>query len=240
MPEQWKIAKIIPTHKKGAKDNVENYRPISNLCAISKIYEKLILGHLWDLANSENIDLTGENQHGFKKEKSTVSAALHLQSTISRALDNNNYYALASLDLSSAFDIVNRELLYERLKIFGIPDDARQLIENWLEGRLFYVECTGHNSTIHEDNSGTIQGSVLGPVLFCLFIRPIFEIVELIAYADDNYMGEESKNLEEAIQNVKEKTETVIRWMTASGLKTNEAKTEICIFHRNILYGTIQ
>ena len=72
VPEQWKIAKIIPTHKKGTKDNVENYRPISNLCAISKVNEKLILGHLWELADAENIDLTGENQHGFKKDKSTM------------------------------------------------------------------------------------------------------------------------------------------------------------------------
>ena len=72
VPEQWKIAKVIPTHKKGTKDNVENYRPISNLCAMSKIYEKLILGHLWELADSENIDLTAKNQHGFKKERSTV------------------------------------------------------------------------------------------------------------------------------------------------------------------------
>ena len=76
VPDQWKIAKIIPTHKKGAKDNIENYRPISNLCAISKIYEKLILGHLWELADSENIDLTGENQHGFKETEAPYRSVI--------------------------------------------------------------------------------------------------------------------------------------------------------------------
>ena len=95
VPAQWKIAKIIPTHKKGTKDNVTNYRPISNLCAISKIYEKLILGQLWKIADENNVDLTGEKQHGFKKDKSTVTAALHLQSVISRALDSNNFYILS-------------------------------------------------------------------------------------------------------------------------------------------------
>ena len=90
-------------------------------------------------------------------------------------LDNNNYYILSSLDHSSAFDIINRQLLFKRLEIFGLPEDVRSLIENWLEDRLFYVECSGNASTLHEDNSGTIQGSVLGPVLFCLFIRPILE-----------------------------------------------------------------
>ena len=106
--------------------------PISKLCAISKIYERLILGHLWKLAETNNINLTGENQHGFKKEKSTITAALQLQSTIARALDDNNYYVLASLDLSSAFDVVNRELLYKRMKIFGFPDDVLELIKVWL------------------------------------------------------------------------------------------------------------
>ena len=65
------------------------------------------------------------------------------------------------------FDIVNRDLLLKRLEIFGIPEDVRLLIKNWLNERLFYVECAGYSSAIHEDNSGTIQGSVLGPVLFC-------------------------------------------------------------------------
>ena len=86
------------------------------------------------------------------QERCTVTAALHLQSIIASALDNNNYFVLSSLDLSSAFDIVNRDLLFERLKIFGIPEDVRQLIENWLEDILFYVECSsGFSSTIHQD-----------------------------------------------------------------------------------------
>ena len=125
------------------------------------------------MAESSKVDLTDDSQHGFKKERSTVTAALHLQSIIARALDSNNYYVLSSLDLSSAFDIVNRELLLKRLEIFGIPEDVRLLLKNWLSERLFYVECAGYSSAIHEDNTGTIQGSVLGPVLFCLFIRPL-------------------------------------------------------------------
>ena len=67
----------------------------------------------------------------------------------------------------------------------------------------------------------------------CLFIRPIFEIIELTAYADDNHMGDESKNLDEAIQMVTTKTEAVIKWIQSSGLKINESKTEMCIFNRN-------
>ena len=168
------------------------------------------MGHLWEISKANNVDLTGECQHGFKTDRSTITAALHLQSLISRALDNDNYYVQASLDLSSAFDIVNRELLFERMKIFGIPNDVMQLIKAWLNERLFYVECGGATSSIYEDNHGTIQGSVLGPVLFCLFIRPLLEIEELTTFADDNYMGEEDKNVDIAISRIIAKTERTI------------------------------
>ena len=67
IPEQWKTARIIPLHKKGAKDDITNYRPISNLCTMSKIYEKLILQQLLNISKSNNVDLTGETQHGFKQ-----------------------------------------------------------------------------------------------------------------------------------------------------------------------------
>ena len=84
IPEQWKVAKIIPLHKKGNKQDITNYRPISNLCAVSKVFEKLILKRLQKIEKENNLDLTGEQQHGFKKNRSTITAGLTLQSIISR------------------------------------------------------------------------------------------------------------------------------------------------------------
>ena len=110
-PEQWKIAKVIPLLKKGDKHQIINYRPISNLCSASKIFEKLIVLRLEGIAEENDIDLTGKEQHGFKKNKSTLTAGLLLQSLIAGALDDDNYVALASLDLSAAFDIVDVALL---------------------------------------------------------------------------------------------------------------------------------
>ena len=78
---------------------------------------------------------------------------------ISRALDENNFYVLASLDLSAAFDLVNRELLFKRMIIMGIPQDIIQLLKDWLSDRLFYVNINDNNSTLKQDNHGTIQGS---------------------------------------------------------------------------------
>ena len=99
---------------------IENYRPIANLCSASKIFEKLILKQIHYLESTNKLDLTGKQQHGFKRNKSTATAGALLQSIISRAADDNNYVIMASLDLSMAFDLVNVELLVKRLRIMGI------------------------------------------------------------------------------------------------------------------------
>ena len=122
------MSKITPIHKKGDKNNIKNYRPISNLCSMSKIFEKLIMQRIIEIEDFNNVDLTGRKQHGFKRKRSTSTAGLELQSEIARALDSNQYTLMASLDLSSAFDIVNVDLLMERLKIVGLPEDIKTTV----------------------------------------------------------------------------------------------------------------
>jgi hypothetical protein len=116
IPEQWKVAKIIPLHKKGNKHDVANYRPISNLCSVSKVFEKLIQKRLEKIGEDNNVDITGEQQHGFKKNRSTITAGLTIQSLISREMDEDKFVVMSSLDLSAAFDLVNLDLLLKRLK----------------------------------------------------------------------------------------------------------------------------
>ena len=138
LPEQWKVAKIIPIFKKGCKTKIENYLPIANLCSTSKLFEKLILEQIQYLESKNKLDLTGKRQHGFKKNKSTSTAGALLQSIIARAADNKCYAIMASLDLSMAFDVVNKDLLIKRLRIMGLPNDLVRLINEWLMGRSFY------------------------------------------------------------------------------------------------------
>ena len=155
---------------------------------------------------------------------------------ISRAIDDDDYFVLGSLDLSAAFDVVNRDLLFKRLGIMGIPDDLRGLLRDWLDERKCYVEVGEQVSAFFDCNHGTLQGSVLGPVLFCLFIRPLYDIEDLITYADDNYFGESDADMDVATRKLVTRMEIAIRWLTMSGLKINTAKTELCIFHRrNVL-----
>ena len=140
IPEQWRFAKIIPVHKKDSKQEIENYRPVANLCSVSKIFERMILNRIIELESLNGVDLTGKEQHGFKKGKGTATAGLLLQSLVSRALDNDNYVAMASIDLSAAFDVVDIGLLIKRLKIVGLPSDLVSLID-MAQGEIFLCEC---------------------------------------------------------------------------------------------------
>ena len=151
VPDQWLIAKTIPVYtNKGTTKDMENYRPIANLCSTSKVFEKLILKRILEIQTKHKVDLTGNNQHGFKKSRSTSTLSIQLQSMIARAMDEDQYGMVASLDLSSAFDVVNIDLLIKRLKIVGLPDDVVNLIKVWLINRSFYVSVDGENSILYD------------------------------------------------------------------------------------------
>ena len=156
IPEQWKTSRILPLYKKGKKSLIENYCPISNLCAGSKVFERLILMQILEIEEESGTSLTGTNQHGFKKERSTITASIDIQSRVAALMDQNQYVAVASLDLSAAFDVVNVDLLLVRLRKKGLPTDVVKLLESWLKDRQSYVEvrnccsqCFGSDVAMH-------------------------------------------------------------------------------------------
>jgi hypothetical protein len=232
LPEQWLTSKITPIHKKGDKNKIENYRPIANLCSASKFFERLIHNRINTIQEDLSIDLTGNAQHGFKKHKSTSTAGLTIQSLLSRALDKNNYAIMASLDLSAAFDVVNVKLLLKRIKIIGLPADIIDLIEAWLTVRHCYVVVNDACSNFYSSTVGTVQGSILGPFLYAIYVSPIFDLKLLTNFADNNFVVRCNINLQALITELEDNLELIIAWLRDSGLKVNEKKTEICLFHR--------
>ena len=232
VPEKWRTSRILPLHKKGDRKLIENYRPISNLCASSKIFEKLILRRLQEVEDEIGNDLSGTTQHGFKRNRSTVSAALQLQNQIASAMDEDFYVAVASMDLTAAFDVLDVELLMKRLKILGIPEDVLALIGAWLTGRIGYVEVGGNCSEYFDILFGSGQGSILGPVLFNFYISPLVKEKKFTAYADDNYQVAINKCKKEALKELQAKVIEAEHWMSGSGLKVNIGKTEVVVFHR--------
>ena len=232
IPDQWKVSKVLPLHKNGEKNNIENYRPISNICSLAKIFERCVLLKLSQLEDINGVDLTGSKQHGFKKNHSTVTAMMEIQDRISEAVDNGKNAAMISIDLSAAFDVVNHKRLFKTLQKIGIPNELVMVLQNWLTGRRFYTEVNGICSVFSKIFCGTLQGSVLGPVLFALFISPIYDVCEMFTYADDNYIIDSDVDLDRALTKVKMKAEQAIRWLKNAGMKVNTSKTELCIFSR--------
>ena len=178
------------------------------------------------------VDITGKQQHGFKKGKSTLTLGLKIQSLIARALDEDNYALMASLDLSAAFDVVNIRLLIKRLKIMGLPEDVIELIKVWLTNRSFYVSVDNNNSTLFDLICGTVQGSILGPILYAIYISPIFDLVRMSSFADDNFTVIWNRDKNQLIRDMEKELETLTKWLKDSGLKVNESKTELVLFYR--------
>ena len=234
VPDQWLVAKTIPIFKnKGEKNKMENYRPIANLCSASKFFEKLILKRINEIQDQNQQDITRPGQHGFKRNRSTLTLSLELQSMIARALDNDEFVLVASLDLSSAFDVVNINLLLKRMRIIGLPPDVVDLVKVWLKERCYYVSINSENSCLFDLLLGTVQGSVLGPVLYAIFVSPLFDIVPILAFADDSYDVKTNKNKNTLVEDMKKSLESITKWLKKSGLKVNNEKTDLCLFYRH-------
>jgi hypothetical protein len=169
------------------------------------------------------------SQHGFKKGRSTVTAALELQDCIARAMDEDNYVAVASMDLSAAFDVLNVDLLLLRMRRTRLPGDVVDLVSAWLKNRIAYVEVDMDCSEFFSILFGSGQGSILGPILFNFYIATLVILKEIITYADDNYQLGISKDKQTALQ---KKVIEAEQCMSGSGLKVNIGKTELVVFHR--------
>ena len=139
---------------------------------------------------------------------------------------------MASLDLSAAFDVVNVNLLIKRLKIVGLPADIIDLIKAWLSIRHCYVIVNDDCSNFYTSTMGTVQGSILGPFLYAIYVSPIFYLKALTNFADDNFVIRWNVNLQALIVELESDLGLIIAWLRDSGLKVNEKKTEICLFHR--------
>lgn len=142
-------------------------------------------------------------------------------------------WQMASLDLSAAFDLVDVELLVVRLRLMGLLKDLVNLIREWLSDRKFYLEFDGRCSMVLGSDAGTVQGSVLGPVLYAIFVSPLFDLTNITCFADDNYVVVWNKQIGSLIIDLEKELEMIVKWLRDSGLQVNTSKTEVCLFHRN-------
>jgi Reverse transcriptase (RNA-dependent DNA polymerase) len=199
VPKQLKIAKVVPIFKSGDPLLLDNYRPISLLSNFSKILEKLMCNRLTRFL--ENNNLISKSQFGFRKKQSTIHPILHLINEVTSASNLKKYTVAIFCDLRKAFDTCDHEILCKKLHNLGIRGTELDWFVNYLQERMQFVTINGVESTKLEIKKGVPQGSILGPILFLIYINDLPQCSALITFlfADDTTLLASGENLQDLI-----------------------------------------
>ena len=234
------IAKIVPIFKNGDKKIVSNYRPISVLSSFSKIFEKIMYVRLENYLQTNSI--LHQSQYGFRKKMSTSMALLSLTEEISRSMDNKNFTIGVFIDLAKAFDTVNHKILLEKLEHYGLRGTANDWFKSYLENRKQFVVINKTSSNCSTIACGVPQGSILGPLLFILYINDlntVSDVLRTIMFADDTNLFLTGKNLDEIKIQFNEKLKTISLWFQTNLLSLNVSKTSYIVFTNGVVSSNI-
>ena len=237
-PENMKTAKVIPLHKKDELTNIENYRPISLLPALSKILEKVIFNQLNYYFNSNNI-FCG-SQYGFRAKHSTELAALHQVDDITNQMDKGTIPINIYLDLSKAFDTLDHTILLHKLHYYGIGDIELKLFRDYLSNRKQFVQIGKTASNFRNIQTGVPQGSILGPLLFIIYINDIISAstyFKILIYADDttlskNFTPDKFKDIHQLNQAINSEIRNITAWLKVNKLSLNVIKSQFMVFQK--------
>ena len=227
-----KISKTIPTYKnKGSKLECNNYRPISLLSNINKIFEKIMYKRLYDFLEHNNCIF--RNQFGFRAHHSTIHALISITEDVRQALDANNIACGVFIDLQKAFDTVDHEILLRKLQYYGIRGTANDWFQSYLINRKQYVTINGYDSKIVNMHYGVPQGSVLGPLLFLIYINDLHTAIKFSTtrhFADDTNLLIKNKSPKQLQKQLNIDLGQLCKWLKANKISLNASKTELIIF----------
>ena len=233
VPKQLKIARVIPLFKSGEQDIFTNYRPVSDLPAFSKILERSRVMYNRLLRFLNNHSILSDNQYGFLKHHSTAYALACLYDKISSAIENKECTVGIFIDLSKAFDTVDHNILISKLEHYGVRGTALRWFKSYLSNRQQYVEFNGISSETCEIKCGVPQGSILGPLLFLLYINDLCNVstvVDFILFADDTNIFFFHKDFNMLPEILNSEMLKLTQWCRANKLSINFKKSNFVVF----------
>ena len=240
-PDTLKIARVTPIFKDGEKDCFQNYRPISVLPSFSKIFEKVVFNRLISYLDSNKVICN--NQYGFRKNHSTYMSLIDIYDKISMAADKSEFSIGIFIDLSKAFDTLNHDILLQKLEHYGIRGIALDWFKSYLSNRKQCVTLNGVTSSLRPITHGVPQGSILGPLLFILYINDIVNCSDLllfILFADDTNLFCLCDDIWKLKKIVNSELANVSNWFRAHKLSLNTKKTNFILFGNKHIPDTIE
>ena len=211
VPDEWRQANVVPIYKKGSRSQAANYRPVSLTCICCKVMEHIMSSHI--MTHLEVGNILCDRQHGFRSKRSCESQLMELVEDLHRSLNSSHQTDIVVMDFSKAFDKVCHTRLLHKLQWYGIRGQTLGWIKSFLSNRTQRVVVEGVSSRENPVTSGVPQGSVLGPILFLIYINDLPECVtsEVRLFADDTILYREIRNPQDA-QALQEDLNQLVKW----------------------------
>ena len=229
-PNEWKESRVSPVYKSGARNDPSNYRPISVIPVIAKIFEKIVYDQLYEYLNNYNFLTTC--QSGFRSLHSTLTALLEATNSWSVNIDNGLINGVVFIDLKKAFDTIDHNVILKKLRNYGVDLNSLKWFESYLTNRTQKCRVNDHLSKTNPVTCGVPQGSNLGPLLFLIYINDLPNCLKCATprmFADDTSISYAANSMDELQSVVNSELENLHKWLNTNKLSLNIAKTEFMI-----------
>ena len=237
-PQSLKAVDVTPIHKKNEKTAMKNYRPVSVIPIVSKLFERIMYDQIIVYIN----EFLSPYLFGYRKGHSTEQCLTVMLEIWRKALDEDNSAGGILTDLSKAFDCLNHNLLIAKLEAYGFDVSALEFVNNYLKERKQRTKVSGSYSAWRELKFGVPQGSILGPLLFNIFINGIFyfiNITKMANYADDNTIYSVDDNVTNLLKTLETETNLVLKWFRINEMIANDDKCHLLVANQENVSVTL-